>query len=552
VPEDEAADTVPDVEEPDVGVDESADPVQRLVAILIMVVTLAGAGVAYLQIQAGDREGVANRRAEEYSVRTLTSLVAAGSASARREAATDVATDLLDQSIYLGATAGQGGPAAAYAAKLAAAFKDVSTSVSGEAKDVVGYDLAATDFGRFYVEQYVPTYEAIEYQKAFARERDAWGSKGGRYVTVITVFAVALFLLGLTLTVPSVARPLFLVMGVVVAMAAAAWGATIWLQGVEGPPASAIQAYAAGQAKLDVVTFDPTADKADHDEIVADMTKAIQARPDFREAYLARGSAYFNYDLAVRPGGPQGSAEAKADWEKAVELDPADFTGWVDLGAVQFWLGEYRAAVESTRRAIAIRNDEPVSNLNYALVFGVTHDDAGYRKQMVRVREILGGIPSWLRNAVVARYGIVVDKALRYRPDLTPIMTRLREDLLRTVHEIEVSGAVNGTPTPPAVEARAETPTFTLDATRTTLQVSFRYTGIKVDEPWLYRTYVNGFRNDNFSIASQPFDGTRFDVPDGGITLTFTDRNGFVAGQVIRVEVFVEGNLLASGEFTVP
>lgn len=62
VPENEGADIVPDIEEPDVGVEESADPVQRLVAILIMVVTLAGAGAAYLQIQAGDREGVANQR----------------------------------------------------------------------------------------------------------------------------------------------------------------------------------------------------------------------------------------------------------------------------------------------------------------------------------------------------------------------------------------------------------------------------------------------------------------------------------------------------------
>jgi hypothetical protein len=321
---------------------------------------------------------------------------------------------------------------------------------------------------------------------------------------------------------------------------------------VERPPTSAIHAYAAGQAKLDVVSFDPTADKADHDEIVADMTKAIEGRPDFREAYLARGSAYFNYDLAVRPGGPQGSTEAKADWEKAVELDPADFTGWVDLGAAEFWLGQYQAAVDATRRAIEIRSDEPVSNLNYALVFGVTRDDAGYRKQMERVREILGGIPSWLRNAVVTRYSIVIDKALRYRPALSPIITRLREDLLRIVHEIEVSDAVNGTPTPPEVGAKAETPTFTLDATRTTLQVSFTYTGIKADEPWLYRVYMNGFRNDNFSIPSQPFDATRFDVPDGGIVLTFTDQNGFVAGQLIRVEVFVEGNLLASGEYTVP
>ncbi len=531
---------------------ETTDPIQRLVAILIMVVTLMGAGVAFLQTQSGDREAAANRNAEDYSVRTLSALVDAGRATGGRESASNLVGDLQAQSVYLGATAGQAGPAAAYAAALSKAYQDVSASVGTEAKTVLGYDLASTDFERFYVDQYRPAYEAIEYQKAYARQRDGWGGKGGQYVAVLTVFAVALFLLGLTLTVPPVARPPFVIMGAAVALTAAVWGVSIWLRQVEPPAAAAIQAYAAGQAKLDVVQFDANPTKADHDEIEADMTRALRARPDFREALLARGTAYFDYDLAVRPGGPVGSRQALDDWAAAVRLDPNDFVGWGDLGAAQFWLGEYRASFESMRRSVALKGDEPVSNLNLALGYATVHDDAGYRRQMARVREVFAGIPSWLRNAVVSRYGLVIGDALKYRPALTGIITRLREDLLRMVHGIEVSDQVNGKPSPPPVAAKVTAPTFTLSPDGVTLRVSFTYTGLKSGEPWLYRTYVNGVRDDNFSIASQPFDATRFDVPDGGIDLTFTDQRGFQAGQVIRVEVFVEGNLLAANEFTVP
>jgi hypothetical protein len=318
---------------------------------------------------------------------------------------------------------------------------------------------------------------------------------------------------------------------------------------VEEPSTVAVEAYARGQAKLDVVSFDPTADRADHDEIVADMTRAIEARPDFLDAYLARGSAYFNYDLAVRPGGPEGSPQARDDWQTVVELDPDDFAGWLDLGAAQFWLDDYPAALGSTSRALEIMDDEPISNLNYALFFIADGDMARYERQMRRVREVMESIPSWLRGAVMARYQVVIDRGLQSRPAIADGIRRLREDLLRMVHEIEVSNQVNGTPDPPPVDAMAGTPAFTLSPEAMTLEVTFDYTGMEAGQAWLYRTYVDGFRNDSFSIASRPFD---LDVPDGGILLTFTDPNRFRSGQVIRVEIFVEGNLLAAGEYIVP
>ena len=301
-----------------------------------------------------------------------------------------------------------------------------------------------------------------------------------------------------------------------------------------------------------MVQVEPSPTKAEHDRIAADMTVALRQRPTFREALLARGTAYFNYDLAVRPDGPHGSAQARDDWAAAVRLDPTDSIGWVDLGAAQFWLGDYRGSLASERTAVELRGTEPISHLDLALDLAVTHDDAGYRREMARVRTVLIAIPSWLRDAVADRYGLVIAKGLRYRPELAPVLNRLHADLLGMVHQIDVSDQVNGSPNPPAVAARVATPSFSLSADRTVVTVAFTYTGMQANEPWLYRTYVDGRRDDNFSIGSEPFDASRFTTPDGGIDLTFTDKAGFRAGEVIRVEIFVEGNLLASGEYTVP
>ena len=533
-------------------VDETADPLQRLVAILIMAVTLIAAGVAFLQTQAGNRESVANRQAEAYSVQTLSSLVTAGRNYGQREIAIDLTNDFSEQSIHLGATARGGGPAAAYAAALSHAYHEVSTSIGAEAREVLGYDLAPAGFERFYVEQYRPSYAAIEYQKAYARERDEWGGKSGQYITVITVLAVALFLLGLSLTVPSVARPPFLIIGTVVALAPTVWAGTIWLRAVEKPSDVAVEAYARGQAQLDALEFDPNADKGDHDEIVAEMTAAIEARPEFLEAYLARGVAYFNYDLAIRPGGPQGSSEAQDDWQKVVELDPESFVGWLDLGAAQFWLDAYPAALESTRRALTIKDDEPISNLNYALFFIASGDEVGYQRQMGRVREVIAPVPAWLRNAVMLKYRMVIERGIQYRPAIADPIRTLREDLLDMVHEIDVSNQMNGTPNPPPVEGRFATPEFTLSADGLTLEAEVSYTGMKDGQSWLYRIFVDGLPDENSSIESQPFDASRFSVPDGRLTLKVPSKNRFTPGQWIRVEIFVEGNLLTAGEYIFP
>ena len=91
--------------------------------------------------------------------------------------------------------------------------------------------------------------------------------------------------------------------------------------------------------------------------------------------------------------------------------------------------------------------------------------------------------------------------------------------------------------------------TFELSPDGTTLEVLFDYDGMETGQEWLYRTYVNDVQKNEFSTDPEPW---AFQVPSGGLVLTFTEPAGFTSGDVMRTEVFVEGNLLGAGEFEIP
>ena len=116
-------------------------------------------------------------------------------------------------------------------------------------------------------------------------------------------------------------------------------------------------------------------------------------------------------------------------------------------------------------------------------------------------------------------------------------------------HEIEVSLEMTGEPTPPEVDATVDNIAFVLSPDRTTIEVTFDYDGMSTDQEWIYRSYLNYVDKKEYSTEPEPW---AFQVPSGGIILTFTEPAGFTSGDVLRTEVFVEGNLLNAGEFTIP
>jgi hypothetical protein len=70
---------------------------------------------------------------------------------------------------------------------------------------------------------------------------------------------------------------------------------------------------------------------------------------------------------------------------------------------------------------------------------------------------------------------------------------------------------------------------------------------MKTGQRWLYDVYLNDERQEGLSAPPERW---RFDVPNGALVLTLT-RSEWERGGEVRVEVFVEGNLIGVGRYTV-
>jgi hypothetical protein len=509
------------------------------VAVLIMVVSLTGAWFAYLDSQADNRAASATRRAEAAGVDVL------------REAGIrerEIGQELIVYGYGNDAgwiSVGLGEPAATgtLSPSLAEAY-DALRAQAGTFSSVLGseYELADgnIEWLRFIEESRRPAYRAIELQKAHSEVAGAWSAKSAKYVAIITMLAAALFLLGLTVSVVQESQLTLVATGVGLAAIATVWGLAVWAGPVPVVSERAIDAYLDGA----ITTF--------HSQETPDLrfaerrlSDAIAADPQYREAYMSRGYTRFRLDLAD-PDGPQGSPETVADFEIALELDDHDPVAWTNLGAAWFWLGDYANAGVATRRALEFDADEPTVNLNLALLLAVTGDD-GYEAQMDLVHGLLVDTPFWQRRLVVGSYLDVLALAETYRPEISGVADAMYHALLQMDHEITVGRRFFGDPVPAPVATTLTPPDFTLSPDGVVLRVDFEYTGMQAGQRFIYRTYLDGIESDLLSLGSA--DPWQLAVPDGSAFVELTLDTGFY-GHTVRVEFYVEGNLLAIGEFT--
>ena len=509
----------------------------RWVAVLIMVVTLLGAVFTFLQTATSNRAAVAARRADAAAVEAAGEAVRAAE---RTAAQWRVWTLFLEESSLTVSLAGSG-------AEGAGALAQGSYAAALATASFAGFNLTG-EFGEEWQRLFEQTWGAVtragEYQKAYAGERSAWGAKGGQYVAVITILAVALFLLGLSRTAVAAASGSFLVWaGLAVAGVASLWGLAVFLGSVSPPSPEAIDAYVEGQVTLGSA-FDQDELQAAEDA----FTRALAARPDYADAHFGRGLARAQADL-YREGGPLGSEGARDDFARVVMLDPLNPVAWNNLAAAGFWLGDLDSAVGAVRRAVAIDPAEPLANLNLALFLLADGDAAGYEAQLSAARALLGGgeVHDARRASIVAGVLGEIDLAQVYRPGYADSMRRAREDLLRLDHQITIGKQFFGTGLPAPVGAGISALTFALSEDRTELRATFDATGVVAGQRWLWRAYRDGL--EDAVLSSEP-EVWPFPVPDDQVTITLTLPEGFPAGGPVRVEVFIEGNLLQAGEYT--
>jgi tetratricopeptide (TPR) repeat protein len=533
---------------------EHPEPIQRVVAVLIMIVTLLAAVVAFLVTEAGTRQDRANREAGQAALITSRDTAETGRAFLERSAADALRQDFtgLEYALGRGAAAADRTP---FSQDLARAYAQAAAVLGAKADSLFGAKYTTRsgfDYYAFDIDQYKPVFAASELQQAAARERGGWSSKRGRYIAVITIFAVSLFLLGLTLTVPPAARRPLVWAGSLVAAAAAIWGIVIFAGSVPKPSDAAIHYVADGEAKLAVVVQQPAAlQPAIYYGIAHDMTAAIAIVHDYRQAYLVRGTVAFHLDL-LNQAGPKGSAAAAADWKRALELDATDYVAWGDLAAAEFWLGDYEAALTGNERALALQPQDPTFNMNEAAYFQVLDRQVDYRAQLERLRTVLAALPTALREQVLQQYHVVFQLAERYRPKIAAAATRFQQDLLGIADQIEVSNRLYNRPTPPHIDTTVGPLKFEFLHDRTLLRVGLSYRQMARDSLFLRQVLIDGSKSSLYSTDAVRWEKTRLRLPSGSAFFTLLAPAGFKSGSTIRVEIYVDGNLLSAGSVTVP
>lgn len=307
------------------------EPFERVMAILIAMVIIATAGVAYLESLASDRADIAERTAQQFVIENM-------GIRARSEIEMSYAFDdalrlwySLDTLGFVAEDRGEETLAGAYYAArdrvetltplLQEPYFDLETT------DVNG-DLFESD--RYLVDLTFRT----EKFKNFSNLEDQWEQKAQRYIAQLTILAVSLFLFGLSNTIMSRVRWLFVVMGGLLTTSTLIWTFLVSQSPIVMLPDSAMFAYAEGDALLM---------QGRDDEALEKFALAIDMVPTYALAYEGRAAAYGELDQLENQ---------IADYEQAVALGLDDNDVLTELGFAHYLAGNFETARDYAQQRI--------------------------------------------------------------------------------------------------------------------------------------------------------------------------------------------------------
>jgi hypothetical protein len=290
-------------------------------------------------------------------------------------------------------------------------------------------------------------------QDAANGESSGWSSRSSTYTAVLTLFAVALYLLGFSLALPRSLGRWFVRGGIVFVAIGVAWAAIDSTGRPEQPNEVAASQFADGTVALENAT--DAYDSSGYQEAVIHLNEAIHQRPDFARAYLNRGQATYFASSPTQGLGTVTSPDALrssiADLKQAVDLglDTASAVG--DIGALSFQQAMVDdrpdlldQALEFTDRVIEIDPKRPLWLYNRAVTLLALgrHADAmaSYHAADAAAKKEPSTASFWVTGALSA-----LDVLADHRPQAADDARAAKELVVR-----EVFGDAAGAPTPPS------------------------------------------------------------------------------------------------------
>jgi tetratricopeptide (TPR) repeat protein len=540
------------------------------VPILIAIITVVTAIVAYLQSDASNRDDRSGRDANSLAVEMLGQNINGNSRSYYDYNEAFQTWFQLD----VQATAAQERGDDAAAVRYTSAAEQIRLLSPLLQAPYFDEGTGDVDFARYEVDTFRARVTQLgEEYTAAAGVKDAWDTKANTYIVHLTILAVSLFLLGLAASIDHPAsQVIFVVVGSALALVAVVWAALVYAAPVfdlRTQPA-AIEAYTRGVGLVY---------QNRDDEALAAFNEAVTAYPDYAAVYVARGGANLrlsNYEAAAadfeqaRTMGAETPSmlgdlaiayyylgqfsKAIALQQSVVENSPSELWVQFDLGATQLISGQVdaaRATYEGAMQAAIAEvqaaqqaSTTPSSQLWYGLNFGV-----------LGLEEIRG---------LIANGEGTPDPALI--PDPAAV-DEAAGALIKQIKELTVGLEYQGTAPSGSLSATISNFTFGVpvyaDDGTVSLEVGeafisgvsemsllFDYDGLRDGQMIVIKVYIDGDEDPSWRIVRDWDGGTsgsEYEIP---LAIAYSDTF-ILSSATYTVEMYVDGLLAGSGEFVI-
>lgn len=390
-----------------------------------------------------------------------------------------------------------------------------------------------------------------EHQYVLLAQSRAWSRKANGYVAVLSTLSVALFLGGLSLTLGSRVRYLLGASSVALTGICFLWTLVIAFSSVPTISDAALEQFVDGQIGANIANDrgeDPV-------EAIADFDKALALAPNYARAYVFRSFANTDSSLADLH---LDTAQAIADMERAIDLGEDSDTAYTNLGWLYYLNGQYDEAVRASQAAVDIENTDCFAEFNLGLTLlamGKTNEgNTAYGNAIACAHYWEATDESWA--IYYLDVGVVDLEDLRAaHPELTTQVDSAIQRLKSASATLTLFGVLEPRETSASLslftfgenttnDNRIESPAESFPQTTQTVYASFEYEGMTPETRWLERWLRDG--REDLVIPHDTWEGGETGTWFVGIY----NGAGLTSGEY-ELDIFIEGNLLATGRFTV-
>jgi tetratricopeptide (TPR) repeat protein len=532
---------------------------------LIAIVTLLSAVAAFLQNDAANRQSSAARDMQRYAAAQLAASLQAQQAQ-NYDAA--VQRDWLSYSHERSLLLATGTDLDAARADQLAALMRLTAGFSPmlQAPYLDDPINGSIDLPRYFADQeYEPTYWQ-QRREAASLLNDIWNTKSSTYITVLTLFAVALFLFGIAATIGGKLRGGFVLLGVLIAVGATAWMISTYRVPIKARPEPAMQALARG--RVDLTRAEILRDWREEEDALAyyqsaieQFDEALQIDPEYPAALGERAAAYLQAGeqrLWNRADAAQFLQYSIDDYHAAIDQGDDSMNTLWNLGWAYFLLGDQPASLEYTDRAIEKAPQQIGLYLNKALALRALGkvDDAFAQVQDAYQRAI--DQPTSSSNFYFHATIFDITQQLRAFPnaDLAKMLKDVKEKYVSLRYlkgqPVEPTGCqITAIAFFKGLDDNNELidPADQFAAGIEQVYMGFDYEGLPTDGEIEAVVYVFDREDETLTVQEklnlEPI-GTGYIR----ITSPFINAGGLSSGSY-RVDIHINGEYLASGEFTV-